>query len=192
MELTRIFSYAPLVWHATSVDAGWRPAHGRSVQNDVRFTHASPVGPLAITLAGDLVRTIRFDDDAPRGAPTADPLAERVRRDLDAYFAGKLRVFDLPLDLEPLFPFARHVLLTLARIAPWGTTVTYGDLAKAVGRPQGAQAIGQVMGQNPLPIVLPCHRVVAKTGLGGFGGGLDNKLRLLAIEGAPVANRARA
>lgn len=159
--------------------------------NDVQFIHASPVGPLAIVLAGNSVCSIRFDDDALRGAPPADPLADRVRRDLDAYFAGKLRVFDLPLDLSPLFPFARHVLLTLARIAPWGTTVTYGDLAKAVGRPQGAQAIGQVMGKNPLPILLPCHRVVAKMGLGGFGGGLDKKLRLLAIEGGGASERAR-
>ena len=160
--------------------------------HDVRFTHASPVGPLDIVLADQRVRAIRFDEDAPRAPSPVDKLADQVRRELDAYFAGKLRVFTVPLDLSPLFPFARHVLLTLARIAPWGATVTYGDLAKAVGRPQGAQAIGQVMGKNPLPLLLPCHRVVAKSGLGGFGGGVEKKLRLLAIEGAALGDLKHA
>ncbi|MFF2776169.1 methylated-DNA--[protein]-cysteine S-methyltransferase [Streptomyces sp. NPDC058052] len=109
-------------------------------------------------------------------------LAEPVRQ-LDRYFAGALHVFDLPLDWSLTTGFNRRVLRELTAV-PYGTVVGYGDLARRVGQPEAAQAVGAAMGANPLPVVVPCHRVVESGGgLGGFGGGLETKRRLLALEG---------
>jgi methylated-DNA-[protein]-cysteine S-methyltransferase len=106
-----------------------------------------------------------------------------VRRELDEYFAGSRREFDLPIDLR-VAPFHADVLAELARV-PYGHTETYGALAKKVGRPNAARAVGTVMNRNPIPIVLPCHRIVGANGaLTGYAGGLDVKLRLLQMEGA--------
>lgn len=110
-------------------------------------------------------------------------LAEPIRQ-LAAYFAGELRDFDLPLDWTLATGFNREVLRELAAGVPYGTVVGYGDLAERVGQPGAAQAVGAAMGANPLPVVVPCHRVVASDGsLGGFGGGLETKRQLLALEG---------
>ncbi|MFJ5706704.1 MULTISPECIES: methylated-DNA--[protein]-cysteine S-methyltransferase [unclassified Streptomyces] len=110
-------------------------------------------------------------------------LAEPVRQ-LDRYFAGALRVFDLPLDWSLATGFNRQVLRELAAGVPYGSVVGYGELARRVGQPGAAQAVGAAMGANPLPVVVPCHRVVESDGgLGGFGGGLETKRRLLALEG---------
>jgi methylated-DNA-[protein]-cysteine S-methyltransferase len=110
-------------------------------------------------------------------------LAEPVRR-LAAYFAGTLREFDLPLDWSLTSGFNRQVLRELNDGVPYGTVVGYGDLARRVGQPGAAQAVGTAMGSNPLPVVVPCHRVVESDGgLGGFGGGLETKRVLLALEG---------
>ncbi|RST13225.1 methylated-DNA--[protein]-cysteine S-methyltransferase [Streptomyces sp. WAC05374] len=110
-------------------------------------------------------------------------LAEPIRR-LEAYFAGSLRDFDLPLDWSLTAGFNRQVLRELASGVPYGTVVGYGDLARRVGQPGAAQAVGMAMGANPLPVVVPCHRVVESDGgIGGFGGGLETKRRLLALEG---------
>ena len=106
-----------------------------------------------------------------------------VRRELDEYFEGKRHEFDLPLDLR-VAPFHEAVLRELA-LVPYGSTETYGSLAKRVGRPSAARAVGTVMNRNPIPIVLPCHRVVGANGsLVGYAGGLDVKRRLLQLEGA--------
>jgi methylated-DNA-[protein]-cysteine S-methyltransferase len=106
-----------------------------------------------------------------------------VRRELDEYFEGKRREFDLPLDLR-VAPFHEVVLHELARV-PYGHTDTYGSLAAKVGRPRAARAVGTVMNRNPIPIVLPCHRIVGANGsLTGYGGGLDAKRTLLELEGA--------
>ncbi|WHM39256.1 methylated-DNA--[protein]-cysteine S-methyltransferase [Streptomyces sp. BPTC-684] len=111
------------------------------------------------------------------------PLAEPIRQ-LAAYFAGDLRAFELPLDWSLSSGFNRQVLRELEATVPYGTVVGYGDLADRVGQPRAAQAVGAAMGSNPLPVVVPCHRVVESDGgLGGFGGGLETKRRLLALEG---------
>ena len=109
---------------------------------------------------------------------------DTARRELDEYFAGRRHEFDLPLDLELLADFNRRVLRELARV-PYGEVVTYGELAARSARPRAARAVGMVMNRNPLPIVLPCHRVVGSTGkLVGYAGGLHRKEALLRLEGA--------
>ncbi|MFE5297541.1 methylated-DNA--[protein]-cysteine S-methyltransferase [Streptomyces sp. NPDC056632] len=110
-------------------------------------------------------------------------LAEPIRQ-LAAYFDGGLRSFDVKLDWTLVTGFNRQVLRELADGVPYGTVVGYGDLARRVGQPAAAQAVGAAMGSNPLPLVVPCHRVVESDGgIGGFGGGLETKRRLLALEG---------
>jgi methylated-DNA-[protein]-cysteine S-methyltransferase len=103
---------------------------------------------------------------------------------LEAYFAGTLRAFELPLDWSLVTGFARRVLRELASGVPYGTVVGYQDLADRVGEPGAARAVGAAMGANPLPVVVPCHRVIESGGgIGGFGGGLEIKRQLLALEG---------
>lgn len=119
----------------------------------------------------------------PLRAPDSPLLAEPIRQ-LAAYFAGGLRDFSLALDWSLTSGFNREVLRELASGVPYGTVVGYGDLARRVGQPGAAQAVGAAMGSNPLPVVVPCHRVVESDGgLGGFGGGLETKRQLLALEG---------
>jgi methylated-DNA-[protein]-cysteine S-methyltransferase len=113
--------------------------------------------------------------EAPR---RLDPL----RRELDRYFAGKLRDFDVPIDWSLTGDFARRVLRRTARI-PYGSVASYGDVAMDVGTPRGARAVGNALGSNPIPVVVPCHRVVRTGGaIGGYGGGLPRKRWLLALE----------
>jgi methylated-DNA-[protein]-cysteine S-methyltransferase len=126
------------------------------------------------------------NDDRSQGkAFAAGGTAEVLRAaadQLEEYFSGKRTRFDLPVDLDGT-PFQKEVWLALADI-PYGETVSYAELANMVGRPNAYRAVGQANGANPVPIVLPCHRVVASGGgIGGYGGGLDLKRRLLAIEG---------
>ncbi|GGV16286.1 methylated-DNA--[protein]-cysteine S-methyltransferase [Streptomyces griseoflavus] len=110
-------------------------------------------------------------------------LGEAVRQ-VEAYLAGERRSFELPLDWSLISGFHREVLRELAAGVPFGTVIGYGDLAGRVNRPGGAQAVGTAMGANPLPVVVPCHRIVERDGgIGGFGGGLETKRRLLALEG---------
>ena len=109
-------------------------------------------------------------------------LARDTRDQLRAYVRGRRRVFDLPLAID-LSPFTARVLAEVEGIA-WGETKSYGEVALQVGSPGGARAVGQAVGANPLPIVIPCHRVLAARGrLGGFGGGLRWKRWLLGLEG---------
>ena len=113
----------------------------------------------------------------------ASALAARAELEILQYLAGRRRKFTVPVDLSAAPPFHGKVLWALARI-PYGQTVTYGELAARVGRPHGARAVGQAMACNPVPLVVPCHRVVASGGgLGGYRGGLDLKRRLLGLEG---------
>ncbi|MEU1083281.1 methylated-DNA--[protein]-cysteine S-methyltransferase [Streptomyces sp. NPDC005908] len=119
----------------------------------------------------------------PVEEPGSPLLAEAIRQ-FRAYFAGERDSFELPLDWSLISGFNREVLRELARGVPFGTVVGYGDLAGRVGQPGAAQAVGMAMGANPLPVVVPCHRVVESGGgIGGFGGGLEAKRRLLALEG---------
>jgi methylated-DNA-[protein]-cysteine S-methyltransferase len=155
----------------------------------------SPVGPLLVAASDRGIVRISFDPEpghhldllarlvGPRvlRAPRA---VDGVRRELDEYFERKRVAFDLPLDLRGAAPFAARVLGELARV-PYGHTATYGELAARAGRPQAARAVGTVMNRNPIPIVLPCHRIIGANGnLVGYGGGLERKETLLRLEGA--------
>jgi len=115
-------------------------------------------------------------------------------QELQEYFRRERIDFDLPLDLDTATDFQRQVYAELLKV-PHGRVTTYGELAEAIGRAAGARAVGQAVGANPIPVVIPCHRVVAADGrLGGFSGGLGVKVALLAIEnvhadGASEASR---
>ena len=155
----------------------------------------SPVGDLLVAASDRGLASIWFDPDPQKDlerlARIAGPRVlrspasvEGARRELDEYFAGRRRSFDLSLDLRALPPFTVSVLRQLARV-PYGETTTYGALAARVGRPRAARAVGTVMNRNRIPIVLPCHRVVGASGdLVGYAGGLDRKITLLELEGA--------
>ena len=157
---------------------------------DVRYDVVdSPVGDLRIAATDrGLCRISYFEDgweDALArtfGVRVLRSPLDTVRRELDEYFEGKRRSFDLPIDLR-VQPFHADVLRELA-LVPYGETATYGALAARVGRPKAARAVGTVMNRNPIPIVLPCHRVVgAKGQLTGYAGGLERKELLLRLEG---------
>lgn len=152
----------------------------------------SPIGPLTVAADEHGVRHILFAENRHDAAGRAQwlrdarfPLLVEARRQLLDYLAGRRAGFDLPL--QPLgTPFQCRVWHTLARI-PFGQTWTYAELARAVGKPTASRAVGAANGRNPLPIVLPCHRVIGADGsLTGFGGGLPTKLALLRLEGAPA------
>ncbi|MGW7573681.1 methylated-DNA--[protein]-cysteine S-methyltransferase [Streptomyces sp. NPDC054765] len=119
------------------------------------------------------------------GAPCASvPHLTTATAELTAYFAGELRSFTVPLDWSLSAGFPSRVLHALAADVPYGSVVGYQDLADRVGEPGAARAVGAAMGSNPLPVIVPCHRVVASDGgIGGFGGGLETKRLLLALEG---------
>ena len=154
----------------------------------------SPIGELLVAASDRGLASISFDpdpaSDLERLARIAGPRVLRsprsvdeARRELDEYFAGKRRAFDLRLDLRALRR-SRSPSSTSSRV-PYGETTTYGALAARVGHPRAARAVGTVMNRNRIPIVLPCHRVVGSTGsLTGYAGGLDRKVRLLELEGA--------
>ncbi|CAM5274110.1 Methylated-DNA--protein-cysteine methyltransferase OS=Streptomyces tendae OX=1932 GN=GUR47_12675 PE=3 SV=1 [Streptomyces tendae] len=173
---------------------------GRDGQQVVWTVVTTGIGPLLLAATGDgLVNVVFHAAGAARDralerlaarlgtepveAPGSPLLAEAIRQ-VEAYFAGGRRDFDLPLDWSLISGFNRQVLRELAAGVPFGQVVGYGDLAGRVGRPDAAQAVGTAMGANPLPVVVPCHRVVESDGgIGGFGGGVDTKRRLLALEG---------
>ncbi|WP_374991096.1 methylated-DNA--[protein]-cysteine S-methyltransferase [Streptomyces sp. LHD-70] len=160
----------------------------------------SDIGPLLLAATGHGLVNVVFHADAqtrrtavdrlaarfgaaPVEAPGSARLAEPIRQ-LAAYFAGELRTFTLDLDWSLISGFNREVLRELAAGVPYGAVVGYGELAARVGQPGAAQAVGAAMGANPLPVVVPCHRVVESDGgIGGFGGGLETKRQLLALEG---------
>ncbi len=105
-----------------------------------------------------------------------------ARQQIEAYLRGERRQFDVPLDLGDATGFQRRVWMACEAI-PYGATTTYGELARSIGTPRGAQAVGQALGSNPVPILIPCHRITASDGeLGGYGGGLALKRALLALE----------
>jgi methylated-DNA-[protein]-cysteine S-methyltransferase len=137
----------------------------------------SPIGQLTIDESDDAIVAIRWAD-APAG--NGSPLLAEAARQLAAYFAGRLSHFDLPL-APAGSPFEARVWSAMQAI-PYGETRSYGDLAQAIG--SAPRAVGGACGKNPIPIVIPCHRVLAKTGLGGYSGsgGFATKQSLLALE----------
>lgn len=153
----------------------------------------SPIGELLLAGDGDALHLIGFPSGSrakrpdPAWRQDAAPFAEAARQ-LDAYFAGELRTFDLPLHFGGT-DFQNTVWRALMEI-PHGTTTTYAELAARIGRPTATRAVGAANGANPLPIVAPCHRVIGADGsLTGFGGGLPTKLFLLRLEGVAVEDR---
>ncbi len=154
----------------------------------------SPVGRLVLAATDrGLVAVSYAEADetlswlARRLSPRVVRLPERVdgaRRQLDEYFDHRRRTFDLELDWSLVTPFQRKVLGATAAI-PYGEVATYSDVAAAAGSPGGARATGNALGANPMPVVVPCHRVVHRGGgLGGYTGGLDRKRTLLTVEGS--------
>jgi methylated-DNA-[protein]-cysteine S-methyltransferase len=146
----------------------------------------SPFGDVTVVVGEHGLRSISLpgDDQPDEEAGARDA---RVARELDAWFAGRRHAFDLTIDLDGIDGFRRTVLETLAREVPWGETVSYGELAGMAGRPRAARAVGSAMRNNPIPFVIPCHRVTAAGGkIGGYGGGRNAialKRALLAREG---------
>lgn len=148
----------------------------------------TPIGKLVVAADAEGIRHILFDrnryDVSGRNAwLRSPPRVAHARKQLELYFEGGLREFDLLL--RPVgTPFQVLVWNTLATI-PYGETWSYGQLAKHIGEPDSARAVGAANGRNPIPIVLPCHRVIGADGsLTGFGGGLPTKAALLRLEGA--------
>ena len=110
-------------------------------------------------------------------------VVELAMTELEAYFQGRLSTFTVPVDLRGVTDFTRRVLRATRRI-PFGTLLSYGDVASRIGSPRASRAVGGALGRNPVPIIVPCHRVIAQGGkLGGFTGGLETKRALLQIEG---------
>jgi methylated-DNA-[protein]-cysteine S-methyltransferase len=143
----------------------------------------SPVGTLTLVAGDGGLRALVFDGERwPAGArPGKSPVLTRAVEQLEEYFEGRRRVFELPLELVGT-RFQREVWQSLASI-PYGTTVSYGEQARRLGRPRAARAVGAANARNPISIVLPCHRVVGSDGrLTGYGGGLDVKRALLEHE----------
>jgi methylated-DNA-[protein]-cysteine S-methyltransferase len=181
---------------SSELDARFRDAAAAEGLLDVAYDLVdTPVGRLLVAVTDCGLCEISYDPEPERETEAlARAFGARVlrsprptdeaRRQLDEYFAGDRQSFDLDVDLRLAREFGRTVLEELARV-PYGELTTYGTLAARAGRPRAARAVGTVMNRNPVPIVLPCHRVVGSTGsLVGYGGGLERKRALLELEGA--------
>jgi methylated-DNA-[protein]-cysteine S-methyltransferase len=144
----------------------------------------SPIGTILIEASESGVTRVEMNNSARGKIESTDhPILSDAARQLNEYFRRERKVFDLPVDLLCASEFAVKVLNAVARI-PFGKTTTYGEIARKVGAPKAARAVGGAVGANPVPIIIPCHRVVAANGkLGGFTGGIDLKKKLLEIEG---------
>ncbi|MBY0564428.1 MAG: methylated-DNA--[protein]-cysteine S-methyltransferase [Hyphomonadaceae bacterium] len=146
--------------------------------------HDSPIGPLTLHSNGAALTGLEFDEPRyplPSSPPGEDAVLAQARRELDAYFAGKLRAFSVPLAPTGT-PFQLKVWMAL-RAIPYGATRSYGQQAAAIGQPKAVRAVGLANGKNPISIIVPCHRVIGAGGaLTGFGGGLARKQALLDLE----------
>lgn len=157
-------------------------------------TLATPVGVIGVVSDGAAITRVTWRSTPPEGSvvvsdPTVDPLLAEALAQLTAYFAGTLRRFDLPVDIGVQTTATRAVLTALHETVGHGETITYGGLAARSGTEVPARGIGSIMGANPVPLIVPCHRVVAGDGLGGYSGGdegrgLETKRWLLEHEGA--------
>jgi methylated-DNA-[protein]-cysteine S-methyltransferase len=147
----------------------------------------TPIGRLVLESTGDVLTGVWLPNDR-RDVPGRDgasaPVLQRTAVQLEEYFAGERTIFDVPAEAAGS-PFQREVWCELRRI-PYGQAISYGELARRVGRPTGSRAVGQANGRNPLPIIVPCHRVVAGHGMGGYAGGMSVKQALLTLEGVAV------
>ena len=160
----------------------------------------SPIGELFVAVTSRGLACVAFEGDdyrrevleqiareiSPRILPSPKA-TDPWRRELDEYFAARRTRFDLRVDRRLIHGIARDVLQQTSRI-PYGEVTTYGTIAGRIGHPTAARAVGRALGSNPIPIVIPCHRVVGASGkLTGYAGGLDRKIALLELEGSPLA-----
>jgi methylated-DNA-[protein]-cysteine S-methyltransferase len=167
---------------------------------DVAYSKVdSPFGPLLVAVTRHGVVDIEypnhdFDEALQRLATKVSPRVlesargtDRVRRELEEYFEGRRRKFTVPVDLSLVHGFTRKILEETAQI-PFGSVLTYREVATKAGSPRAVRAAGNALGSNPIPIVVPCHRVVRTGGsLGGYTGGIERKVELLRLEGVDVA-----
>lgn len=155
----------------------------------------SPVGELLLTADDKALTGIYFEGGHDRPAVDGEseeranhPVLKAARRQLEEYFAGRRKTFELPLAPQGT-AFQRRVWKALASI-PYGETQSYGEIARRIGSPKAVRAVGAANGANPIPVVLPCHRVIGANGsLTGYGGGLPRKQKLLALEQEPEQRR---
>lgn len=149
----------------------------------------TPVGPLLVAGDPQHLCAVHFAPARPeRGWKEADEPFEDIAKQLHEYFAGKRREFDVELDMNGT-PFQLDVWSALREI-PYGETRSYTDVARQIGRPKAVRAVGAANGANPIPIIVPCHRVIGSDGsLTGYGGGEARKRALLALERAPAAKQ---
>jgi methylated-DNA-[protein]-cysteine S-methyltransferase len=180
---------------AALVDATLRRADAEGLVDVGWVVEDTPVGPLTLAATPAGVVRIEFgggervlEELASEVSPRVVRLPGRlddVRRELGEYFAGQRRSFDVPVDRRLSRGYRRTVLEALSREVPYGHTVSYKELAERTGNPNASRAVGSAMATNPIPIVVPCHRVLRTGGaLGGYGGGPDRKRYLLELEGA--------
>ncbi|MFI5893237.1 methylated-DNA--[protein]-cysteine S-methyltransferase [Actinoplanes sp. NPDC051513] len=148
------------------------------------FVVDSPIGPLGVVVTGDTVINVRF------GVKPGPSAAHPVAAQLTEYFAGELTDFTVPVEMRGGSEFERAVWAEIAKI-PYGEMITYGAIATALGDPGAARAVGTACNHNPIPVIVPCHRVVGAGGkMVGFGGGLDRKRKLLELEARVALARA--
>lgn len=139
---------------------------------------SSIIGQLFISANDNFITEITL---AKREESETTPLLERAKSELDEYFKGLRKDFDLPLDLNNLTSFQQKVLSSCRKI-PYVQTVTYADIARDINSPKASRAVGNALHNNPIMIVIPCHRVLAKNSIGGFACGLEVKNKLLTLE----------
>lgn len=177
------------------------PAIDAGLVDVATATMDSPIGELLVAVTPGGLALVAFEDEerervfarlarqlSPRILEAARP-TDKARRELEEYFAGERNRFDLKTDRRLVGPFARDVLRATSRIG-FGRTATYGQIAATIGRPKASRAVGRALGSNPIPIVIPCHRIVGATGaLTGYAGGLDRKRTLLTLEGISLPTR---
>lgn len=146
------------------------------------FFYDTPIGKIGIAEEDGALTQLTFRTELPAGAVLEEtPLIAQCRQQLDEYFAGKRKSFDLPLCPKGT-EFQKKVWASLCKI-PYGETRTYGEIAAAVGNPKAARAVGMANNRNPISVLVPCHRVIGSGGkLVGYGGGLDKKRFLLDLE----------
>ena len=184
---------------AAATEAALRRADAEGLIDVAVDVTDTPIGPLALAATAAGVVKVSFGGDEARVAEeVASEISPRVvrlpsrldpvRRELDEYFEGRRQRFDVPVDWALSHGFRRTVLQKLFADIEFGETASYAELAQMAGNPNASRAVGSAMATNPVPIIVPCHRILRTGGaLGGYGGGLDVKRRLLVLEGSLLA-----